>query len=367
MEAENAARIFHDWAYSEGLMPDAPLLVPTTSAADFAKIQNITDRGKQLLRAKGVQAIAYSASRNRISIFTKRATPASKKQLATLPSAIENIEIIYRQGVQQAIGAPPSIPFGGPAYSIRSANGQSYYTCGSSISVGNNREAGTLGCLVRSMTGDLFGLSNNHVSGSCNFAGVGLPIVAPGIIDVVPNGQPPFTVGFHHSALPMVCGTPDNVPWTDNSDAALFRIASQAAVSSYQGTHYDTPAAAAALTDALDVQKVGRTTGLTSGRVIGRLIGAHGITYSAAHYGFSGVVFFDMAFAIQGVGGLFSTNGDSGSLITTIDGHGNRFAVGIVVGGMHDSKAPGEFTTIALPILPILQRLGVTLVSGHNV
>ena len=118
----------------------------------------------------------------------------------------------------------------------------------------------------------------------------------------------------------------------------------------------------------MQVEKVGRTTGHTTGRVMGQIYGAHGIQYSAALYGFNGVVSFEPVFAIVGTGDVFSDNGDSGSLITAIDAAtGNRVAVGIVVGGRVDGSAPGGKTTIALPIQPILQALGVSLVSGHNV
>jgi hypothetical protein len=95
--------------------------------------------------------------------------------------------------------------------------------------------------------------------------------------------------------------------------------------------------------------------------------GAHPIMYTAALYNFSSIVSFDPVFTITGLTDLFSDHGDSGSLITTVDSAGKRSAVGIVVGGMNDSAAPGKKLTIALPIKPILQGFGVTLVSGHNV
>jgi hypothetical protein len=82
---------------------------------------------------------------------------------------------------------------------------------------------------------------------------------------------------------------------------------------------------------------------------------------------FAGAVAFEPVFLIAGIGQAFSDNGDSGGLITAVDQGGQRVAVGIVVGGKADKSAPGEKVTIALPILPILEGLGVTLVSGHNV
>jgi hypothetical protein len=119
--------------------------------------------------------------------------------------------------------------------------------------------------------------------------------------------------------------------------------------------------------DNMEVEKVGRATQHTKGRVIGQMYGAHPVQYSSTLYGFSGFVFFDPVFSIAGHGQLFSDQGDSGSLMTSIDQSGQRIAVGIVIGGMTDGSAPGGKTTIGLPILPILQGLGVTLVGRHNV
>jgi hypothetical protein len=152
-----------------------------------------------------------------------------------------------------------------------------------------------------------------------------------------------------------------------NLDAAIFRIRDEALVSSFQGTAYDTPVALGTLVDGLDVEKVGRTTSHTRGEVLGQIYGAVGIPYAAALYNFNGTVSFEPVFAITGVGGLFSDFGDSGSLITAIQPDGQRIAVGMVIGGRTDNSAPGGKTTLALPIAPIVQGLGVSLVAGLNV
>jgi hypothetical protein len=130
----------------------------------------------------------------------------------------------------------------------------------------------------------------------------------------------------------------------DNLDAAMFSIRDEGLVSSFQRADYDTPAVAAPLAADLEVEKVGRTTGHTRGKVIGEMFGACGIPYSAALYGFSGIVSFEPVFTIAGHGGLFSDAGDSGSLITTIGQNGQRYAVGIVIGGRVDGSAAGGKT-----------------------
>lgn len=366
MQAAEAAHIFYDWAAESGLISETLVLPKGSTDAELALVKPSTDVGRQLLRSRQVLGVAFNNARSEVIVFTKRIPPKAKKQAASLPFSVDNVSVVYRQGVQEPIGGIPTVPFGGPAYIVRQAAGAGRYTCGSSISVGNYRDAGTLGCLVRDGNGALYGLSNNHVSGSCSFAGVGLPILAPGIYDVVPNGLNPFTLGLHSRALPMVPGSADNINPLQNLDAAIFSILNDALVSSFQGNAYDTPIAVGPLTPGMDVEKVGRTTGHTRGRVIGQFHGAHPIFYSAAHYNFSGQVYFEPSFTIVGAPDCFSDSGDSGSLITTIDPNGQRIAVGIVVGGMSDGSAPGGKATVALPIEPILNGLNVTLVGGHN-
>jgi hypothetical protein len=103
--------------------------------------------------------------------------------------------------------------------------------------------------------------------------------VAPGIFDVAPNSRPPFTIGFHARSLQLIPGSADNVDPKKNLDAAIFRVANANAVSSYQGGSYDTPAQAAAVADNMEVEKVGRTTQHTRGRVISQVYSANAIQY----------------------------------------------------------------------------------------
>lgn len=72
-------------------------------------------------------------------------------------------------------------------------------------------------------------------------------------------------------------------------------------------------------------------------------------------------------FVVHGIGDRFSDGGDSGSLVVHQDDVGVRHAVGIVVGGAADSSAPGGKISLIMPITPILEELGLTLVSNHNV
>lgn len=366
MEAGEAAKIFHDWAFGEGLMPNGPASSITATPTQIALIKGRTDQGKIVLRNKQVEAIIANDADREIYVVTKRAAPTSKKALEDLPFAVGDVTVKYWQGGEVVIGGGAAVPYGGPAFSVRNVGGADTYTCGSSVSVGNHREAGTLGCLVRDGTGVMFGLSNNHVTGSCNFAQTGQPVLAPGVLDAI-SGSTPFTIGYHQRSLPLHIGSPDNVNWMENCDAATFRIRDDSLVSSFQGSAYDTPATAAAMVGGMEVEKVGRTTGHTRGKVLGQYHGAFAIKYNISIYEFSGLIYFDSPFGIVGDTDAFSDGGDSGSIITTVDAQGNRSAVGIIVGGRADGAHPGGRVTIALPLLPILQQFGVSLVSGHNV
>jgi hypothetical protein len=367
MLAVDAARIVHDWADREGLLSEGATATPSTTDAEFAAITPVSEAGKLALRAKQIESICFSEPESQITVFLKRAAPRTKGALDRLPGAVDNISIKYRQGRQTLVGSLPPQPFGSSPYVIRQAAGQPQFACGGSISVGNFRTGGTLGCLVRDDSGVLYGISNNHVCGNCSFADVGLPIIAPGIVDVIAGGLPPFTIGLHGKSLPLVSGSLSNVNPKLNSDASIFKIVNEGNVTSYQGDIYDTPSQVRPIIPGMIVEKVGRTTGHTKGKVMGQQYGVTSVPYAMPLYSFSGPVLFDPVFCIIGEGGIFSDNGDSGSLVTCLDEEGNRGAVGIVFAGKDDAAAPGGKVSLVLPLQPILTALGVALVTGHNV
>lgn len=318
------------------------------------------------LRQRQIRFVGVNPAAQTISVYLRRAAP-TQKELRTLPSTCNGFTLQYHQGNPNTI-SPAVVAQAAATCAIRNGNaGAKFYTCGSSISVGNDRGAGTLGCLLQDAGGTLHGLSNNHVSASCNYAPHGLPILAPGVIDVSPVNPHPFTLGTHRLALPMLMGDATAVDYLSNTDAAVFQISAGAPISSMQRNHYDTPGSVATLVPGMSVQKVGRTTDLTSGVVLAELVGPLGISYAAPQYQFSGIVYFEPLFLVNGLADVFSDSGDSGSLVTHLDAHGVRHAVGLIVGGMDDSSAPGGKRSFVLPIKPILDRLAMTLVSAHNV
>jgi hypothetical protein len=273
------------------------------------------------------------------------------------------VTIAYDVGVAELVGKLPPSPFGTPPGALHNNR----YTCGSSIHVGNRLGAGTMGCLVTDAAGALYGLTNNHVSGNCNYASPGLLITAPGPIDVGAGGIDPFCIGHHHHGLRMVHGTPDNpnVQPSQNTDAALFRIANPNLVTSMQKDGaYDTPALVGPMAPGMVVSKVGRTTGRTGGTVRAQISGPLPVRYKMAELEIDMAVFYEPVFVVEAnAPGVFSLAGDSGALVNTLNAQNQRVAVGLVVSG----EASKPQISFVLPLQPILQGFGVTIVSGHHV
>ena len=364
-DIRTAALQFLRWAHDRSLLaPDAYYPGDTVGAPAFDEEFNESG-AVSVLRNRQVRFLSIDQASGRISVFVRKTAP-SLKELKVLPRHCNGFSVQYHQGNPETVSSS-AVATATNACSTYVTGHGSVYTCGSSISIGNNREAGTLGCLVSDNAGTLFGLTNNHVSGGCSYAPTGLPVLAPGIADVTPNNPYPFTLGIHSRQLPMGIGDPTSIDHTQNSDAALIQIVTPQLISSMQRGHYDTPASVMDMVSTMQIEKVGRTTDRTRGVVMGEIVGAVAINYSASQYGFAGNVFFEPLFVAHGIGDIFSDSGDSGSLVTHIDAAGVRHAVGLVVGGGADNNAPGNKISLLLPLRPILERLQVSLVTGHNV
>ncbi len=362
-DARAEAVALRRWAEAAGVFAQgrAPRTVPTEP---FGPEAMFSAAGVAALAAKPITAIGVAASGRappRLVVYTRRRLTRLERRALTDNGLATPID--FR--VAAAFG------LGGPAVAARlpARRPDGRLPCGGSIGVGNAREAGTLGALLTDTSGTLHGLSCNHVTGGCSNARLGLPVVAPGILDVAADAAPPRTLGFHARALPLVPGDPSSVAlWRENTDAAVFRIADPAAVSSRQGDAFDTPTAVAAPEEDAPVAKVGRSTGLTTGIVESRIVGPQRIDYAATvHHSaeesivFRGAVFFEPVYVVRGGPEGFAAEGDSGALVVECDAAGVPIAaVGLVIGGR-----TGEETLI-VPLAPILDRLGMRLVGGHG-
>ncbi len=249
---------------------------------------------------------------------------------------------------------------------IYSHNGK--IACGSSIGLGNQRNAGTLSALLKSEDGKLFGMSCNHVTGGCNTASVGTPVVAPGIQDVGPDQHEIAVIGLHDSTGAMSQGLPTITDVSTNTDVAFFEIISSDAVSSMQGSGneaFDTPIKFAKVSERMRVKKWGRSTDLTHGEVKRIIEDPEAIEYKVVSYfgptssqHFTGTVYFTSLLEISSVSmSAFSAGGDSGALVVSENG---KHAIGILIGG-------NSQISYVLPIADVLKKRKLKLVNGVNV
>ena len=175
---------------------------------------------------------------------------------------------------------------------------------GVSIAPVGQMYAGTMACVV-SAGGKDYILSTGHVLSGTNTLPIGTPITQPAMDD---GGRPGVDVIANLSYyLPIHFGG------SSPADAGMARIADGVQVDPRMLCGNDTWEALARPVTApirgMNVQKSGRTTGLTSGR-----ISAIGLSIMVEYWP-GGACRIDNAFSIQGQ--RFATGGDSGALVTT--------------------------------------------------
>jgi len=217
------------------------------------------------------------------------------------------------------------------------------------ISVGHVRiTAGTLGCLARGLAAPRdrrrLILSNNHVLANSNDARFGDSIVQPGPAD---GGTSPRDriailerfVPIDFSGAPNLVDCATGWAWPDR-----VRVG-QVFVRNGQRQIFRTGAAPIPCGRELLVGKSGRTTQLTQGRIIDCNATV------TVRYGARTALFRDQI-SIRGLAGLFSSGGDSGSLIWSWDPR--RSPVGLLFAG-------GGGVTFANKIGHVLRALDVRL------
>ncbi len=204
--------------------------------------------------------------------------------------------------------------------------------------------AGTIGARVVSGSAT-FALSNNHVYADRNQANIGDNILQPGAVDGGAN--PTDAIGTLHDFEPIRFCQPFPVCPENRIDAAVAATSAGNLGNSTPADGYGTPrreTTSARL--GLAVQKYGRTTGHTKGRVSG-INATVNVNFRDRTARFSGQI------VVSGDG--FSAPGDSGSLIVA-DGGGptDRRPVGLLFAG-------SATTTLANPIDLVLDRFGVEI------
>jgi hypothetical protein len=213
------------------------------------------------------------------------------------------------------------------------------------ISTGNEGKclAGTISARVKDAAGHFYALSNNHVFALENDARLGSRALQPGLYDtncsVTSNNVLGFLFDFQRIAFRRKA--------SNTIDAAIVTattgtLAAATPVGGYgMPNHVTTPAF---VTQA--VQKYGRTTSLTHGRVTA--IGATLlIGYVSGQARFVNQIIVESPTPFIGAG-------DSGSLLVSDDAGANP--VGLLFAGTSTGTM-----AIANPIEPVLIRFGVTI------
>jgi len=199
--------------------------------------------------------------------------------------------------------------------------------------------AGTLGTVVRRGQERLL-LSNAHVLARSGLASLGDPVRQPGPAD---GGTARDRVGSLEGWAPLSADLPNTV------DAALARLDD-----GIEADGSGSPTATAALAGDELVEKLGRTTGFTSGRVT-----AIEVDDVVVDFGDEvGPLRFDGQIEVSGTVGAFSLGGDSGSLVRLADGGP---AVGLLYAGSERGGPDGTGLTFCNDIAVVLDALGVVL------
>ncbi len=206
--------------------------------------------------------------------------------------------------------------------------------------------AGTIGARVTDGS-TVYALSNNHVFAANNSGRTGDNLLQPGVADGGRNPDDVIATLEDYEPIQFCGGL---VCPLNQMDAALARtttndLGHETPKDGYGAPRSSTVEASLGTT----VQKYGRTTGHTEGRITG-VNAIMSVSYR------TGTARFENQIVITGNG--FSAGGDSGSLIVTKGLLMNdRHPVGLLFAGTNTS-------TLANPIDLVLDRFGVTVDGG---
>jgi hypothetical protein len=208
--------------------------------------------------------------------------------------------------------------------------------------------AGTLGSFaVRRATGEMVILSANHVLANENRAKSGQAILQPGRFDG--GRRPRAQIGALLEFVPLQ-------RQANRMDAAIASVAAgiAAEVRTIEGLGPIAGVAERPLEPGDMVAKLGRTTGLTRGRVTAVELDEVVITYE------TGNLSFDQQVEIEGdAGAPFSRGGDSGALVVDA----RLRAAALLFSGGDQGGSQGQGLTYASPIGRVYEALDLALAT----
>lgn len=208
--------------------------------------------------------------------------------------------------------------------------------------------AGTLGGFVRTSAGTAI-LSNNHVLAASDAAVPGDAVLQPGPAD---DGSAADRVAALSCFIRFRGDTPNAV------DAAVALLDEGVAVEpgDLPGGPLTGPIPGSLEIEPDEaVEKVGRTTGHTSGRITAVEVDGVAVQYDRV------VLRFDDQIEIEGTAGAFSAGGDSGSVIWRSR---DRAPLGLLFAGSDTGGSTGAGVTFANPLATVLRAVSGEWLSG---
>ena len=355
------------WALVNGIMADN-IVADTDGDARLAPFEPETIdyfRTRKIVRVTVDDESSTLTIYSRLKIAVTKAATLQKHFVERYPDSGYRLVIDFTKPFR----IDQSLDTYGPHEPLRWRNQR--LACGSSVGLGNQRNAGTLAALLRRKgePDQLFGLTCNHVTGGCGTTRPGTPVVMPGIQDIDEDFNTVYTVGDHETVSEMRQGLPSVYDTTRNSDLAFFRIRDASALSSFQGRGgdgYDTPHLFEKKPrKGLAVKKWGRSTGFTTGEVELINDGDEPIPYNVQSFfgpansqTFRGIVYFHQLIEVRSTGVKpFSLGGDSGALVVTNRKNAANRVIGIVIAGNKDRS-------LVLPIHDVLDAYRFQLVHS---
>ena len=208
---------------------------------------------------------------------------------------------------------------------------------------------GTLGCRCIGFDKTLYALSNNHVFANENAAVIGSPLSQPGPLDIGCAKPPADIIGSLSDF--EVLSYVDTTNKVNLMDAAIGKTTADKVDYQTWTPGYGTPSRypLEAIYPGLLVQKCGRTTGYTKGKITS-LNASVIVGYDVGAARFQGCINIESQLRTP----PFSAAGDSGSLVVT---QSDRRPVGLLFAGT-------SVTTTICPISPILNRFKVGVDDG---
>lgn len=289
---------------------------------------------EKLLQIRGVTGTAIGA--------TEKGEPVIKVLVETKESAKDVPAIIEGVPVEVVVTGKIEAMWQTSGTVSRTSRFSRPVPIGISTGVNGECSSGTIGCRVKK-NGNVYILSNNHVLARQNNAPKNSAILQPGPADTNCYVSSSNVVGALTEFKQIFFGGVNN-----QIDAALAYTTTAYVGKSTTSEGYGTPKSATlAATINQSVQKYGRTTGLTRGKVTG-INAIVNVGYNGGTGRFTNQI---IVAPLSGTG--FIKSGDSGSLLVTDPG---KNPVGLLFAGNADGSV-----AMANPIGKVLSEFGITI------